>query len=61
MGKDRRIRIRAVRRSEPDIHKLSRALLTLAAEQAAAEAAAQAQHESQPPTTDPPVSKRVAS
>ncbi|MGY1651767.1 hypothetical protein [Geodermatophilus sp. SYSU D01119] len=37
----RRISVRAVRRDQPDVHKLSRALIKLAMEQAAAEAAAQ--------------------
>lgn len=48
MGKDRRIKIRAVRRDKPDVQKLGRALLALAAEQAAAEAAAQAEHGTRP-------------
>lgn len=45
MGKHKQIKVRAVRRTEPDVRKLSRALLALAAEQAAAEAAAQAEHQ----------------
>ncbi len=42
---NRRISVRAVRRERPDLSKLSRALIQLALEQAAAEAAAQAQRE----------------
>jgi hypothetical protein len=40
---DRQIRIRSVRRDPPDLHKLSRALIALALEQAEAEA--KAEHE----------------
>ena len=43
--RERHISVRTVRRAEPDLRKLSRALLQYAAEQAAAEAAAQAEHE----------------
>jgi len=43
--RQRRISVRAVRREQPDVRKLSRALLQYAVEQAAAEAAAQADHE----------------
>ncbi|RBY76891.1 hypothetical protein DQ239_11880 [Blastococcus sp. TF02-09] len=43
----RRISVRAVCREQPDLHKLSRALIRLAMEQAAAEAAAKAQAESE--------------
>lgn len=39
----RHISVRAVRRDQPDVRKLSRALIQLALEQAAAEAAAEAQ------------------
>ena len=39
----RRISVRAVRRDPPDLRKLSRALIQLAMEQAAAEAAAEGQ------------------
>lgn len=42
-GRQRHISVRAVRREQPDLRKLSRALIALALEQAAAEAAAQAQ------------------
>jgi hypothetical protein len=42
-GPGRRITVRALRRDRPDLPKLSRALIALAMEQAAAEAAAQAQ------------------
>jgi hypothetical protein len=41
--RNRHISVRAVRRAQPDLHKLSRALIELAMEQAAAEAAAKAQ------------------
>lgn len=44
-GKQRRLRIRAVRRNPPDLKKLSRALIELA--QAQAEAEAQAEHAEQ--------------
>ena len=47
-GQPRRISVRAVRREQPDLRKLSRALIALALEQAATEAAAQAQAQ-QPP------------
>jgi hypothetical protein len=43
--RNRHISVRAVRRAQPDLHKLSRALIELAMEQAAAEAAAKAQAE----------------
>jgi hypothetical protein len=42
--RDKRISVRAVRRTSPDLRKLSRAVIQLAMAQAAAEAAAQ--HES---------------
>lgn len=44
-GRDRQrnISVRAVRRNPPDLRKLSRAVIQLAMEQAAAEAAAQAE------------------
>ena len=42
---DRRVRVRGVRRDEPDLRKLSRALIALAMAQAQAEAEAQAAHE----------------
>lgn len=45
MAKQRKIVVRPVRREHPDIQKLSRALIALALEQAAAEAAAKAAHE----------------
>jgi hypothetical protein len=41
-GRQRNISVRAVRRDPPDLRKLSRALIQLAMEQAAAEAAAEA-------------------
>ena len=41
-GRQRHISVRAVRRNPPDLRKLSRAVIQLAMEQAAAEAAAQA-------------------
>jgi hypothetical protein len=41
----RRIRVRAIRREQPDLRKLARALIELA--QAQAEAEAQAEHEQQ--------------
>ena len=41
--RNRHISVRAVRRAQPDLHKLSRALIQLAMAQAAAEAAAKAQ------------------
>lgn len=44
-NKNRRVRVRAVRRDPPDIKKLSRALIALALEQAQAEADAQAERE----------------
>lgn len=46
----RRISVRAVRREQPDLNKLSRALIRLAIEQAAAEAAAQAEAEAKSQT-----------
>jgi hypothetical protein len=42
-GYERRISVRAIRRNPPDLRKLSRALIQLAMEQAAAEAAAAAE------------------
>ncbi len=44
-GRQRRISVRSVRKSPPDIRHLSRALMQYALEQAAAEAAAQAEAE----------------
>jgi hypothetical protein len=44
MRKDRRISVKGRKRREVDIKKMSRALLVVAAQQAAEEAAAQAQH-----------------
>lgn len=49
-GRGRRISVRAVRREQPDLAKLSRALIRLAIEQAAAEAAAQADAEAKSQT-----------
>jgi hypothetical protein len=40
MQRNKNIRVRGVRRSEPDVRKLSRALIALAQAQAEAEAAA---------------------
>jgi hypothetical protein len=42
---DRRIRVRAIPRDQPDIKKLSRALIALAMAQAQAEADAQKEHQ----------------
>lgn len=44
-GNRHNISVRAVRREQPDLRKLSRALIALAIEQAAAEAAAQQEAE----------------
>ena len=44
MARDKRISVRGRRRQDVDVKRLSRALLSVAAQQAAAEAAAQAQH-----------------
>jgi hypothetical protein len=44
-SKNRRVTVRAVRRDPPDLKKLSRALITMALEEAQAEADAQAEHE----------------
>jgi hypothetical protein len=41
MHKERHIRVRGVRRDEPDLRKLSRALIALAVAQAEKDAAAQ--------------------
>ena len=41
-GRDHHISVRAVRRSQPDVRRLSRALIALAMAQAAEEAAAEA-------------------
>ena len=46
-GRERRISVRAVRRDPPDLRKLSRAVIQLAMEQAAAEAAAKVAHNAQ--------------
>lgn len=46
--RERHVSVRAVRRSAPDVPKLSRALIRLAMEQAAAEAAAQQASEATP-------------
>jgi hypothetical protein len=43
--RQRRIRVRSVRRDPPDIKKLSRALIALAMAQAQAEADAEAEHQ----------------
>lgn len=44
-SRERRIRVRGVRRDPPDLKKLSRALIALALAQAQAEADAQAAHD----------------
>lgn len=46
-NKDRRIRVRAIRRNPTDLKKLSRALIQLALEQTQAEVDAQAEHQEQ--------------
>jgi len=60
-GKQRRLRIRAVRRNPPDLKKLSRALIELAQAQAEADAASEdaqrpkgREHSTSPPDADPP-------
>jgi len=60
-GKQRRLRIRAVRRNPPDLKKLSRALIELAQAQAEADAAREeaqrskdGKRPSSPPDADPP-------
>jgi hypothetical protein len=52
--KQRRVRVRAVRRDPPDIKKLSRALIALALAQAQAEADAQAEHQTKKDAEDRP-------
>lgn len=52
-GRQRRVSVRAVRREQPDLRKLSRALIQLAIAQAAAEAAAQAERQSPAREPDP--------
>lgn len=47
-GRQRNISVRAVRREQPDLRKLSRALIQMAMAQAAAEAEAQESHVQQP-------------
>lgn len=49
--RERHVSVRAVRRSPPDVQKLSRALIRLAMEQAAAEAAAQQASQATPHAT----------
>jgi len=60
-GKQRRLRIRAVRRNPPDLKKLSQALIELAQAQAEADAAREdvqllkeRERSSSPPDADPP-------
>lgn len=53
-GRQRHISVRAVRRSPPDLRKLSRALIALAMAQAAAEAAAEAEAKQRPDTHQAP-------
>jgi hypothetical protein len=48
MAQNRHVHIRSIKRTHPDIRKLSRALIALAMAQAQAEADAQAQHERPP-------------
>jgi hypothetical protein len=43
-NRNRRIRVRAIRRDPPDVKKLGKALLSLAMAQAQAEADAEAEH-----------------
>jgi hypothetical protein len=52
-GRERHISVRAVRRNPPDLRKLSRAVIQLAMEQAAAEAAAQADAAAQLQAAEP--------
>ena len=47
-GREHHISVRAVRRDPPDLRKLSRAIIQLAMEQAAAEAAAEADDAKKP-------------
>jgi len=49
---ERRLSIRAERRNQPDVSKLSRALIQIALAQAKAEAEAQAEHESGKPSKE---------
>jgi hypothetical protein len=50
--RNRRLIARGVRRPQPDLPRLTRALIQLAMSEAAAEAAAQAEHEQQRPNGD---------
>lgn len=47
-GRDRHVSVRGVRRRQPDLPRMSRALVRLALEEAAAEATAEAQPSEQP-------------
>ena len=58
MRKNRNIRVRGVRRSEPDLRKLSRALIALA--EAQLEADAQASHREEEPGSTVTVRKSRA-
>ncbi len=49
MSKDRHIKLRAIRRRDPDLRRLGRALLELAAAQAEADAEASHRTDQQPP------------
>jgi hypothetical protein len=51
-GRQRHISVRGIRRTQPDLRKLSRALIALAMAQAAAEAAAEAQAKGRPLSAD---------
>ena len=61
MSNKRRLRIRAIRRKEPDLRKLSRALIELASAQAEAEAEAAHQAANTRPTPTPPDAGRETS
>lgn len=54
---ERRIRVRGIRRSRPDIPKLARALIDLALAQAEAEA--QADHENRKSRLKPPTQENI--
>jgi hypothetical protein len=50
MHKDRHVRIRGAGKTEPDVHRLSRALIALAMAKAKAEKDAEQQASAKPPT-----------
>jgi len=56
-SRERHISVRAVRRDPPDLRKLSRAIIQLAMEQAAAEAAAEAEANTKRTSNEPPASE----